>query len=60
MYPPGKNQKGINKCNAVTDPAWVSMLKLKINKDCHYNDMTNKQWLFDRLVNVPSNVASNE
>ena len=44
----------MNENNIMTRPAWVPMHKLEINQDCHFGNVTNTEWLFDRLVNIPS------
>jgi len=38
----------------MTRPAWTPMHILKINHDCQIGTMENTEWLFDRLVSVPS------
>ena len=45
-----------NKNNVMTRPAWTPMHKLKINQPSLRTDLKNTDWLFDRLVNVPSSV----
>ncbi len=45
------NNKGI-----MTRPAWRPMHKLLFNQDCTRGDLTNTEWLYERLVNVPSSV----
>jgi len=45
-----------NKNNVMTRPAWTPMHKLKINQPSLRTDLINTDWLFDRLVNVPSSV----
>jgi perosamine synthetase len=45
-----------NSSNVMTRPAWTPMHKLPINKDCQTSEMINTEWLFDRVVNVPSSV----
>ena len=45
-----------NSSNITTRPVWLPMLKLAINQDCQKNEMTNTEWLSERLVNVPSSV----
>jgi len=49
-----------NNCNVMTRPTWTPMHKLAINQDCQKGDMTNTEWLFVRLVNVPSSVVPYE
>ena len=46
--------KIMNENKIMTRPAWVPMHKLEINQDCYFGNMTNTEWLFDRLVNIPS------
>ena len=43
-----------NNSNVITRPAWMPMHMLKINQDCQKGDLKNTEWLFERLVNVPS------
>ena len=45
-----------NKNNVMTRPAWTPMHRLKINQPSLRTDLKNTDWLFDRLVNVPSSV----
>jgi aminotransferase in exopolysaccharide biosynthesis len=45
-----------NSSNITTRPVWWPMHKLAINQDCQKNEMTNTEWLSERLVNVPSSV----
>ena len=49
-----------NKNNVMTRPAWIPMHKLEVNHDCQHGDMENTEWLFDRIVNVPSSVTLDE
>ena len=49
-----------NKNNVMTRPAWIPMHQLEMNQDCQHGDMENTEWLFDRIVNVPSSVRSHE
>ena len=49
-----------NKNNKMTRPVWTPMHKLAINNDCQKNSMKNTEWLFDRLVYVPSSVVMDE
>jgi len=46
------NNKGV-----MTRPAWISMHKLAINQDCQKCEMSNTEWLANRLINVPSSVS---
>ncbi|MBT6012109.1 MAG: LegC family aminotransferase [Candidatus Marinimicrobia bacterium] len=49
-----------NNSNVMTRPTWTPMHKLEINQDCQKCNMENTEWLFERLVNVPSSVVSHE
>jgi len=46
-----------NNRDVMTRPAWIPMHKLAMNKKYQKNDMTNTEWLFERIVNVPSSVT---
>ena len=48
------NLKGV-----MTRPAWTPMHRLPLNKDCQIGTMENTDWLFDRLVSVPSSAIFN-
>ena len=48
--------KETNKNKVMTRPAWTPMHKLEINQDCQTAEMSNTEWLFDRLINVPSSI----
>jgi perosamine synthetase len=43
-----------NNSKVMTRPTWTPMHKLAINHDCQKGDMKNTEWLFRRIVNVPS------
>ena len=43
-----------NNSKVMTRPAWTPMHKLAMNHDCQKGDMKNTEWLFSRIVNVPS------
>jgi len=45
------NAKGI-----MTRPIWELMNRLPMFKDCQTGDLTNAEWLADRVVNIPSSV----
>ena len=45
-----------NQNNVMTRPAWTPMHQLKINQPSTKTKLKNTEWLFDRLVNVPSSV----
>ena len=38
----------------MTRPAWTPMHKLNLFKDCQISDMTNTDWFYDRIINLPS------
>ena len=47
----------ITNSNAVmTRPIWRLLNKLKMFEGCFANDLTNAEWLEDRIVNIPSSV----
>ena len=37
-----------------TRPIWTPMHKLEMNLQCQKTDLSNTEWLNDRLINVPS------
>ena len=44
-------------CNGVmTRPIWILMNKLSMFKDCPKSDLTNSEWLEERVVNIPSSI----
>ena len=45
------NEKGV-----MTRPAWTMMNRLDMYKDCFSGDLSNAEWLEDRIVNIPSSV----
>ena len=45
------NDKGI-----MTRPIWTLMNELKMFKDCPKADLSNAEWLGDRIVNITSSV----
>ena len=45
-----------NKAGINTRPLWTPMHLLSMNKDCVKDEMLNTEWLFKRIVNVPSSV----
>ena len=58
-----KQQRDIflNESNAqgvMTRPIWTLMNKLPMFKDAQCGDLTNSEWLEDRVVNMPSSVIS--
>jgi dTDP-4-amino-4,6-dideoxygalactose transaminase len=48
-----------NKALIMTRPAWTPMHKLPFNTSFQRGEMTNTNWLFDRIINVPSSVPKN-
>ena len=46
--------KVTNQSSVMTRPAWTPMHKLSMNFDCQRDELGNTEWLFDRLVCVPS------
>ena len=48
-----------NSHNIMTRPTWIPMHKLDIYKDCLKFDMSNTNWVHDRLINVPSSPIHN-
>jgi len=49
-----------NNNNIMTRPAWTPMHKLAMYMDCSAGQLENTEWLFERLINVPSSVLLNE
>ena len=47
-----------NEHNIFTRPAWNPMHILPMNKDCYYENLENTEFLFDRIVNIPSSVTN--
>ena len=45
-----------NRSAVMTRPAWTLMNKLKMFKDAQCGDLSNSEWLEDRVVNIPSSV----
>ena len=41
-------------------PAWKPMHKLNINKDVFKTNLINTNFLYDRIVNVPSSVPETD
>ena len=46
-----------NRNGIMTRPIWTLMNNLEIYKNAQYGDLTNSQWLQDRVVNIPSSVV---
>lgn len=45
-----------NENGVMTRPIWTLMSKLEMYKNCIKTDLTNSEWLEDRVVNLPSGV----
>ena len=45
-----------NDAEIMTRPVWDLLHTLPMFKDCDRGELTNSQWLADRLVNIPSSV----
>ncbi len=48
--------KESNENGVMTRPIWKLMNKLPMFKDCPKGDLSNAEWLEDRVVNIPSSV----
>ena len=48
--------KETNDKKIMTRPAWTPMHKLEIYKNCLKSDLHNTNWLFDRIVSLPSSI----
>jgi aminotransferase in exopolysaccharide biosynthesis len=46
--------KESNEAKVMTRPIWHLMNKLPMYEHCQYGDLSNSQWLEDRVVNIPS------
>ena len=46
-----------NENNIMTRPAWTPMHMLPMNNKCDHDSMENTEFLFDRIINVPSSVT---
>lgn len=49
--------KYTNDNGVMTRPIWTLMNKLSMFKDCECADLSNSEWLEDRVVNIPSSVV---
>ena len=47
-----------NKNGIMTRPAWQLMNRLTMYRNCQCGDLTNAEWLADKVVNIPSSVIS--
>jgi aminotransferase in exopolysaccharide biosynthesis len=45
-----------NANGVMARPAWELMHRLNMFKNCHKGDVSNSEWIIDRLVNIPSSV----
>ena len=45
-----------NENGVMTRPIWCLMNKLEMFKDCQTGNLSNSEWLEDRIVNIPSSV----
>jgi perosamine synthetase len=48
--------KSTNSNGIMTRPVWTLMNKLQMFKDAQCDDLSNSEWLGDRVVNIPSSV----
>ena len=48
--------KYTNDNNVMTRPCWCLMNELEMFKNCECGDLSNAQWIEERLVNIPSGV----
>ena len=46
----------LNNKGVMTRPIWALMNHLEMFKDCPKSDLSNSEWLEDRVVNIPSSV----
>ena len=46
--------KVTNESNIMTRPIWKPMHKLPMYQNCQKTDLSNTEWLYSRIVNVPS------
>jgi aminotransferase in exopolysaccharide biosynthesis len=45
-----------NKHGVMTRPIWELMNRLEMFKNCQVEDISNAEWLVDRVVNIPSSI----
>lgn len=48
--------KFTNENGVMTRPVWQLMNKLEMFRNCPKSDLTNSEWLAERIVNIPSSV----
>ena len=46
--------KFTNDNKIMTRPSWIPMHKISMYKNCLHSDLSNTNWIHDRLINVPS------
>jgi len=51
--------KYTNESGVMTRPAWQLMNKLEMFKNCQIGDLSNAEWLVERVVNIPSSFIRN-
>ena len=51
--------KVTNENNIMTRPIWTPMHKLSMYQNCQKTDLSNTEWLYSRVVNVPSSPIIN-
>ena len=57
QYERDKLLKYTNSNKVMTRPAWTPMHTLKMYKNCLKMDLSNTQWIEERLVNIPSGLT---
>ena len=45
-----------NKNGIMTRPLWTLMNRLPMFKHAEFGNLKNSEWLYDRVVNIPSSV----
>jgi perosamine synthetase len=45
-----------NSCGVMTRPIWILMHKLSMFKNSQCGDLRNSEWLYKRVINIPSSV----
>jgi perosamine synthetase len=49
----------LNDAGIMARPSWQLMHRLSMFKDCLRDEQTNAEWIFDRLINIPSSYRQN-
>jgi perosamine synthetase len=49
----------LNDAGIMARPSWQLMHRLSMFKDCLKDEQTNAEWIFDRLINIPSSHRPN-